>query len=209
MSDTTIGVDMDSNKHRTYFELICQGCNKTLKRRSDKKHQSPFCRSCRGRETLTKHNESYARLYKIWQGIKERCNNPKSIGFHRYGGRGIAICNEWLIYENFANWAKQSGYAANLSIDRIDPDGFYEANNCRWVTPLEQSHNRSAGLSWDDVYKIRELAPTLMHKEIAKMFNVSTANIGLVVRNKIWHDPKYVPEYKNRWQKVIHLHHQE
>lgn len=197
---------MDSNKHRTYFEIICQGCNKIIKRRSDKKHQSPFCRPCRGRETLTKHGDSYARLYKIWQGIKERCNNPKAFGYHRYGGRGITLCNEWIVYEKFSKWAKQNGYVNNLSIDRIDPNGNYEPNNCRWTTPLEQSHNRSAGLSWNDVYKIRELAPKFIYKEIAKMFNVHKETIQLIANNKIWHDAQYVPEHKNRWQKITHLH---
>jgi hypothetical protein len=83
-----------------------------------------------------------ARIYVIWKAMRQRCNNPKNDGYHRYGGRGITVCAEWLIFENFYAWAMSHGYADNLSIDRINNDGNYEPSNCRWATPKEQASNR-------------------------------------------------------------------
>lgn len=86
---------------------------------------------------------SSTNLFKRWQNIKARCYNPKAKRYERYGGRGIVVCDEWLHdFAAFANWAVQSGYLRELQIDRIDNDGPYAPNNCRWVTPLENSRNR-------------------------------------------------------------------
>lgn len=82
------------------------------------------------------------RIYNIYAGIKHRCFNKKSYAYHRYGGRGIKICEEWLNdFTSFYNWALENGYASNLTIDRINNDGNYEPNNCRWVTNQEQRYN--------------------------------------------------------------------
>lgn len=88
-----------------------------------------------------KHGETKTRLFKIWCGIHERCERIKHSYFKDYGGRGIKVCEEWSEYLPFAEWAKSSGYADNLSIDRIDVNGNYEPHNCRWVTEKEQHNN--------------------------------------------------------------------
>ena len=62
--------------------------------------------------------------------------------YEDYGGRGIKVCDEWNDFINFYNWAINNGYAYNLSIDRINLDGDYEPQNCRWSTPKEQDNNR-------------------------------------------------------------------
>jgi hypothetical protein len=82
------------------------------------------------------------RLYKIWKGMKDRCKNKNNPNFHRYGGRGIIVCQEWFNYENFYQWATTNGYADNLTIDRKNNDGGYSPENCRWVTPQENTKNR-------------------------------------------------------------------
>lgn len=90
-----------------------------------------------------KHGKSYTRLYRIWGGMKDRCCNKKDKSYHYYGGRGIKICDEWMHdFMNFHNWAVTHGYRDDLSIDRIDNDGNYEPDNCRWVTMKEQVKNK-------------------------------------------------------------------
>jgi len=87
---------------------------------------------------------SKTRLYNIWYGMKARCYNPKHIFYYDYGGRGITICNEWkndVIV--FYNWTIVNGYQDDLSIDRIDNDGNYEPDNCKWVSYKDQTNNTS------------------------------------------------------------------
>lgn len=90
------------------------------------------------------HRETDSRLYHIWRGIKSRCLNKNNKKYENYGGRGILICDEWLnSYESFRDWAMSHGYSDELSIDRIDVNGNYEPNNCRWVDAFIQANNRT------------------------------------------------------------------
>lgn len=94
-------------------------------------------------ERNTTHGKSNTRLYEIWVGMKKRCYNPKCKAYERYGGRGITVCQEWLDdFINFYNWALGNGYSDTLSIDRIDVNGNYEPNNCRWASDKEQGRNQ-------------------------------------------------------------------
>ena len=94
-------------------------------------------------ESNKTHGMSNTRLYKIWEAMKRRCNSPKAERYHRYGGRGIKYCKEWEQFLPFYQWALNSGYSNELSIDRIDVNGNYEPGNCRWVTMKEQQNNTS------------------------------------------------------------------
>lgn len=94
-------------------------------------------------ERMTTHGESKTRLYKIWKAMRRRCYDTKVKSYDRYGGRGITVCKEWDdSYEAFRDWSLAHGYDDTLSIDRIDCDGNYEPDNCRWTTMKEQSNNR-------------------------------------------------------------------
>lgn len=83
------------------------------------------------------------RINHILASLKQRIYNPKQTGYHRYGGRGIKLCEEWHDPEKFLEWALNNGYAKGLQIDRIDNNGDYEPSNCRWVTPMQNTWNRN------------------------------------------------------------------
>ena len=78
--------------------------------------------------------------YKSWEGMRTRCNNPNAEKFHHYGGRGITVCERWNSYANFL--ADMGPRPEGRSLDRVNNDGNYEPENCRWATAQEQRANR-------------------------------------------------------------------
>lgn len=83
------------------------------------------------------------RIRYVYYDMLKRCHNPKDSNYDRYGKRGITVCDEWRNdCKVFYKWAKDNGYKAGLQLDRIDNDGNYEPNNCRWVSARENGLNK-------------------------------------------------------------------
>ena len=118
--------------------VIVRGCNL-------KSGASTSC-GCLRKEhpNRTTHGGTGTRLYNIWTGMIRRCTNIHDRYYERYGGRGIKVCDEWRnSFEIFREWAYNNGYLPNLSIDRIDNDGDYNPENCRWTDMQTQQNNKS------------------------------------------------------------------
>lgn len=98
-------------------------------------------------ERSTKHGASSTREYKAWHMMIQRCTNPKNHKWHRYGARGIKVCDRWLSYESFLE--DMSPRPRGMTLDRRENDGNYEPDNCRWATPLQQANNRSVNVMVD------------------------------------------------------------
>lgn len=89
-----------------------------------------------------KDGNSQKPLYAVWRTMLQRCYNPKHNRYHRYGERGITVCDEWSEYPAFESWATAHGYESGVQIDRVDSGGPYSPANCRWVSPKIQQNNR-------------------------------------------------------------------
>ena len=94
-----------------------------------------------------KHGDADSRLYVVWEQMRKRCNNPNDKSYKYYGAKGVSVCDEWENnYSAFQKWAIENGYDSSAkrgqyTLDRINPYGNYEPNNCRWITLKEQFRN--------------------------------------------------------------------
>jgi len=120
----------------------------------------PLCKKCHNRQVQTRNavDERFTLRKRIEQ-IKSRCYNPKNRAYQNYGGRGISVCREWLDNsDSFVDWSLANGFKRELQIDRINNDGAYSPENCRWVTPTDNLMNKRTNTT--DYVKLTRICRT-------------------------------------------------
>lgn len=156
------------------------------------------------------HGLSKTKLYFIWCSMKRRCEKPKDKAYCNYGGRGIKVCKEWHDYSEFHKWAMDNGYKQGLSIDRINNDGNYEPNNCRWVDRKTQNNNTRANIiivvdnekhTLSEWGRLLNVSYDLLHSRIRYYGNIPEV---ITKPYRITHNSKfiYIDKYKEYRERV-------
>lgn len=156
------------------------------------------CKSCgcmktgqfRNKLGAERHGGSDERLYRVWTGMLNRCLDENKRDYHRYGGRGITVCDGWRdSYAAFREWAYANGYNPSLSgrecsLDRIDADGDYCPSNCRWVSMSEQAWNkqstvwldyRGKRITYKDAFEIGGISASTIRGRLSRGWSVESA----------------------------------
>lgn len=129
--------------------------------------------------TTSKYREANPREYIVWEAMRRRCYNPNSDKYKYYGGKGVKICDRWL--QSFDNFFGDMGArpTATHSIDRIDVNGDYAPENCRWATKQEQMNNRT------DNHFIDCAGVKMTIADAARRYNIKYANLEAILRKGI------------------------
>ena len=131
-----------AENYGTSARFVCQcecGITRPIMAKNLRNGVTKSC-GCLNNENKTTHGLSRDKTYSTWVDMKLRCLNPSHKAYRHYGGRGITVCERWLVFENFF---KDMGVKPDgLSLDRIDNNGDYEPNNCKWSTWKEQRNNQ-------------------------------------------------------------------
>lgn len=146
------------------------------------------------------------KLYRVWKSMKERCYLETYINADRYSKRGIKVCDEWLYnYNNFKEWALKNGYDSKLRIDRIDNNGNYQPNNCRFVSNQENCNNREI------TFKVNYEGIEYAFMDILRLKNINEMHHH-TIRERIkrgWEHKKAIDtpirngNYKNRYNTKV------
>jgi len=133
----------NSKTKERFVTLQCLGCERSIRKAAYyAKKSTGYCQSCINSKTSTKHGYSSSKLYYVLNYMLGRCYNKNDTHYDSYGGKGIGICDAWRYSKaEFLDWAMKAGYKEGLTIDRINPEGDYEPNNCRWTNRKVQARN--------------------------------------------------------------------
>lgn len=136
-----------------------------------------------------KHGCRHTRLFKIWVNMRQRCSNKCNQAYKNYGGRGVKVCNEWQDFLTFKEWSLNNNYTDTLTIDRINVNGDYCPDNCRWVSRRKQNLNRRNNRF------ITYKGQTKTVKEWSEIYNMHYDKLRWRLDN--WKDLDKVFNYKN------------
>lgn len=171
---TVIGI---ASRNPLYWECKCDCGNTTKVRTANLKRNMVKSCGCLQHRGNPVHNLSKTRIYRIYKKMIRRCYTEDDPAYPNYGGRGIKVCDEWKeSVESFAEWALQNGYDDSLSIDRINNDGDYCPENCRWANSKTQSNNRRSNI------KITIFGETKNMKEWCDIFNIPRTRVSARIK---------------------------
>lgn len=177
---------VEIKNHHSYWLCKCNCGNFTQVTNSQLKSGKTKSCGCLRKEIAkqnakklkTTHNLTNTRLYNVWRSMKKRCYLKTHKAYKDYGCRGIKVCEEWKNdFMSFYNWAIKNGYQENLTLDRIDVNGDYESNNCRWVNWKTQQNNRR-----DNIH-IQYNGENKTIYEWANMFNIKYYTLWWRIKN--------------------------
>lgn len=139
--------------NKVYWNCLCDCGKETIVCGSNLGRMVNSC-GCIKSDRITKiktiHGQRSTKLYAVWCSMKSRCNNKNAKSYKDYGARGINVCEEWLnSFESFYEWSMKNGYKEGLQIDRINNNGDYCPENCRWITRKENMNNTSKNVFLD------------------------------------------------------------
>jgi hypothetical protein len=181
-------------KHASWI-CVCDCGNETIVTATNLKTGNTTSCGCNWIALMTTHGQTHTRIHNIWGLIKQRCFNPNDPNYHNYGGRGIIICDRWIIFENFYEDMGESYnqfYIDNpteiASIERINVNGNYELSNCEWIPLRLQSRNTRVNITnLQEVEEIRQLYTNGASKQyLADRFKMKYNYITEIVDFKIW-----------------------
>lgn len=126
-----------SSAHKVRYGVFACGCGQNVALKLNNGRRNKTCGGC---QVSQQYGEADPKTYRAWTSMKRRCQNPNSKGFSNYGGRGIVFCDRWNRYDNFL--ADMGVAPEGCTLDRIDSEGDYCFENCRWATWTTQQNNR-------------------------------------------------------------------
>ena len=185
---TVISFNSHKNSRRTYWNCICECGNKTVVESSHLKSGHTTSCGCKVKEIREKFKThslknglSYTRIWRIYWNMINRCYNSKIKLYNWYGKRNIKVCDEWLSknngFVNFCDWAFKNGYNESLTLDRIDNNGNYDSNNCRWADIYTQANNKRTNVYMEVNNEILTMA------QLSRKYNISYSKLSLKSKN--------------------------
>lgn len=168
------------------FNSECPDCSEV--RIVTARGRGKLCLPCSMARRAT-HGLVGTKLYVVWAGIKGRCSTPTASNYQYYGGRGIAVCKDWLNSpEAFIKWAEENGYQDGLELDRIDINGDYSPRNCRFISHMENSQlRRNARCTLEQAREVKALlAQGKKIREVQDIVGIPYMSVWHISKRKTW-----------------------